>query len=232
MNDAENNLYSNFKEAIRKSRIISFPKNNISTFGNTVYNYYFVGRIAENKTQVREGHIKIRRPLFVTPYSDKEIFKGFSENDTNMAKKFLEDIQENDAFLMEYQFEHLPRHHWVEKIPHPILLGEMKSNYENNLFDVIVTGHPESWPMALIKFCLKIIEKSFPINISELEERGFFDENRIPPQTKKKVDSLFSSAEKNSKYIQTLGNFLVTHKIFDIYEERFFNLMDKVKKNA
>lgn len=232
MSKSKNNSYELFKYALRNSRVVSMPKNNISTFGNTVYNYYYVGKTSTGETQVREGHIRIKRPLFVTPYNAEEMFKGFGGEQAELAKKLMGDINADPLVFVEYQFDHIAKHEWVEKSPYPIVLSEIKTLCDDQLFNVLVTGDTSFWSASVIKFCFKIIEKSFPINLSEIEERGFFDKNNISPQLRQKTEELFAEATVKSSRVKALGDFLVSNNIFDFYEERFFQLMEQTKKNA
>jgi len=42
-------------------------------------------------------------------------------------------------------------------------------------FAAIIKGVPDMWGVSLMKYVIEVMSRSFPDNVRELEERGWFD---------------------------------------------------------
>jgi len=221
--------FRKYKEAMEKSQIIHMPSMNISTFGESRYKYYFLTQIQNHHTRLREGHLIIKKPMILLPFNRDSLFEGFdmemNEIANNMLKKHGDHLK-----LLGYQFQHTPRENWVEKDPIQEVILNLSQSIEENIMDSIIQGQDSTWQSSVFKLMLKIIEKSFQINISELEERGMFDSRGIPPQVYKDIENRFHTAKGNSRKIKELGGILLEKGLFEENEEKFFSLLKSVKK--
>ncbi len=220
--------YKNFHQAVKESKIIHMPKSNIATFGNTVYNYYFISEVGNRMTRIREGNLNVNRPLLITSFFDENNMRGFPEQVQSLAKNLFDNLGIKDYFL-EYRFENILKHDWKEKVPMAKLSSFIIEQCQNKPMSTILSGSDEFWTASLVKLCIKTMQKSFPINMQEIEERGFLDKDGIPPQVYKEIERLFKVAEKNPKNLKELGQFLLEHQLFERYEDKFFSLMSKSK---
>ncbi len=206
------------------------PKSNIATFGNTIYNYYFICESGKNTTRIREGNLNVNKPLLITPFINKNNMLGFPEKIQSLTKNLFDNLGIHDYFL-EYKFENILRHNWEEKSPLTKILDLVMEQCKNKPMSTILLGEDSYWTASLVKLCIKTMQKSFPINMQEIEERGLLDRDGIPPQIYREIKELFALARKESKYIKKLGNFLIEHQLFSRYEDRFFELV-KNKKSS
>ena len=216
--------FENFQRAVKHSRIVHMPKSNIATFGNTIYNYYFVCESGKNTTRIREGNLNVNKPLLVTPFINRNNMLGFPEKIQLLTKNLFDNLGIQDYFL-EYKFENILRHNWEEKSPLPKILNLVLEQCKNKPMSTILLGEDSYWTASLVKLCIKTMQKSFPINMQEIEERGFLDKDGIPPKIYKEIKDLFALAKKEPKYVKKLGNFLVEHQLFEKYEDSFFELV-------
>ncbi len=221
--------FENFHQAVKNSRIIHMPKSNIATFGNTVYNYYFISETGRNKTRIREGNLNVNRPLLITPFVKENNMIGFPKKVQSLTKNLFNNLGIEDFFL-EYRFENILKHEWEEKAPLPKILSFVTDQCKNKPMSTILAGEDYYWTASLVKLCIKTMQKSFPINMQEIEERGLLDKDGIPPQVYEEIKYLFREAKKDNQQIKKLGNFLVEHKLFEKYEDKFFKLLKESKK--
>lgn len=215
--------YGVFQKIIKNTHIIKLPKKSISTFGKTIYTYYLLCPTRENETIIHEGSINVSTPLIISLYSIKNNLYGFEEGIRRFTEKMFREMGVNSP-LLEYQFQHVSRENWKEKEPLFKVLNNIKKSVENDLKTVILIGNEKMWSACLIKACLKIIKRSIPHNLEEWEERGFLDEQGIPSSVYKEIERLFDKAQKNKKYLEELGSYLLRHNVFERYEKRFFTL--------
>ena len=133
--------------------------------------------------------------------------------------------------MLGYQFHHFFREAWIERDGLQNTIYALQKDLENNPMSAIIMGEDKHWEVGLLKICAKVIEKSFRINLSELEEKGLFDKHGVPPKIYEEIEELFRQIEEKSpQRINELGDLLVRHQLFEEYEPRFFALMKKIKK--
>ncbi len=216
--------YREFKNIINQTQIIKMPTKNIVTFDQTLYKYYFLSAASKTSTYVREGSLKVKKPLIFLPEDFHHSLKGFKQDVNRFANRIL---AENGSSLksLGYRFEHIPHQKSLQKHSIEQVIMDISKVSNKNPEGVIVVGRDSLWQISLLRFIFKIIERSFLINFEEIEERGFFDKKGIPPSIYKEIDGLFALAKKDKKRLKQLGALLLENDLFEDYEEQFFNLI-------
>ncbi|BBM89855.1 hypothetical protein COTS27_01568 [Spirochaetota bacterium] len=227
--DKKDDQYMKNKRAFERTVIYHMPQRTISTFGNTIYTYYFVAKSKGNQTTVHEGALHIKTPLIVTPYfSSKDTFHNIDKDAVQFAEQLMEKMNFPFTFI-EYYFHNVERETWRENQPFSEVLIKLTRLLEQDKNDrsILFSGEEATWSISLVKACMKIIEMSMQTNLTEIEERGLLDKNGIPKALEKKIEALFKRAQRDKNQINMLGSLLLKHDIFDYYEDRFFKLIKR-----
>lgn len=219
-------FYEDFKNKLNSSQIIQLPSMNIDTFGNTNYLYYHLSKTKDLKTSVREGQLVIKKPMIIAPHMDGNLVDGFDREIQDFAEKLFQK-HGRKLKLLGYQFRHIPREAWIEKDHLDKVMIDILNGSKDNPMTAVLVGEEKHWEISLLKIYSKVIKKSFNINVSELEERGMFDEDRIPPQVYREIEELFKMVEKYPSKIKDLGKTLLRYNLFEKYEDRFFKAMKR-----
>lgn len=210
------------RNLMRKVRIIKVPSIKISTFGKTVYQYSILTVVKKNFTQFRIGTLSVKKPIIITkPTSDFE-----QQPPLEFVNKFLKQ-NSGELNLLGYRFQNIVRETWQEKIKIDSAVDRMVKN--SGAKDVVIIGEEQHWEIGLLKLIDKIVNRSIHNNYTELMERGFFDKDGIPSTIYEEIEIFFNKS-KNKKDIQKLGNLLNQYQLFPRYEDRFFDLMRRIKK--
>lgn len=225
MSDKQKN-YNFFREVIQQTKLIQLPVKNISSFGTTVYNYYLLCPTEDNHTIIHEGNLNVKTPLIISLYSLENNLNGFDKGVRDFTEKMFQDMGLNSP-LLEYQFQHIAREQWVEKVPLFRSLNSIKKHVVDKKTTIILVGREDMWSASLIKACLKIVKQSVPKNLIDFEQRGFLDKEGLPGAVYKEIENLFSKAKGDRRYLEKLGNLLLHHNVFERYEERFFSLFSR-----
>jgi len=164
--------------ALAHSRLLYEPDRRIDTFGDTRFNFIMLSEPmdAVNQTIIREGWIEARRPRIITPNNLKEIkLDGFGKQ----AKVFFEWMAARPqllAALLDYGFV-FQRSQLQQQLLHEPLAQVREKMLEmcrqRGAADLaLIEGIEEGWEMALLHFCLEMMQKSSSINIFDFKRRG------------------------------------------------------------
>lgn len=225
----EKNKKYNLEYIVNHTKIIQMPHHLLATFAVTDVDYYFVASISPKSTRLRQGIIRAEKPKIIIPNIDNDMLEGFDEE----AKQVIDQISHmlgTDLRVLGYHFKNEPQHTSVEHGSVDTVIDRLKSDLEGKPRTVIIKGVDHAWQIGLLKLIVEHASRSFPANVRELEERGFFpDSEGIQGRVRWKIDALFHQAQKNPHAVKELGKFLKDHKLFVDYEDRFFALVKKVK---
>ncbi len=174
-NIGQMDMEEKFKYALKKTEIIRPANYNLYTFSSTTIRYAIATELADKiLVEVRDGELTAERPAIITPSHFAENYlEGFDPEQAEyiemMLKKFglrgLRYKYKNETKsvkLISGSFQNI-----VEKIKREI---ETKGDD----FAAIIKGVPDMWGVSLMKYVVELISRSFPDNIRELEERGWF----------------------------------------------------------
>lgn len=229
------------KYVVDNTKILRLPARKIATFGTTNVNYYLVTKVTENVGEVRKGKIKVERPLIIPPPSSEvserlEGFGGFQNSHVFLAffRKYMRGLYYNFKFrneLEDIDMVYNPFDQVIKRI-NEIVEKEGRST------GIIQGVDVETWVISLTKFIRKLVETSIESNITDLEERDFFEKagyekikfknhKELPRNLKLKVDKLFKSTEEGRLKITELEAELIELGVYHIYRERLLNFFKK-----
>ena len=210
---------------MRLTNVIVAPKEKIATFWTTKFKYYVVSHINSSQTVLRIGVINCSQPTIITPNTFLETFEGFTSEDIEFAEQIsgreIERIK-----ILGYQFKNcleVKKEISTSAIDVIKSIKKQEARHLNNI--AIISAPNDVWSLALTKFAMEIIFKSFHGNVRDLEERGFF----MTEQEKKEaeIEMLFEDIKKtkNKEIFKELGERLQEYGLFEQYEDRFFSLL-------
>lgn len=131
------------------------------------------------QTRVRTGVIEAQIPQIIKPEAYSEIdFDGFSEDAEKEAQKLFDWLKKkghNLAFL-KYGFEFKKRETKSEVVHEPVesVVGKVKeqSDRNNDPSLAILQGVDDTWEVSLLKFTIKMIERSKDVNVTDYKRSG------------------------------------------------------------
>ncbi len=207
------------------------PKQRLSTFGTTNIKYFMLSRSGE-ATRVREGRVISQRPQIIRPAEISELFEGFGENSSRFGEAVFDSVGQNPRVL-NYRFRNTPRSSTRTSDPVSEVFGRLneEAGRDGASLTAILEGLDSAWQVSVMKMIIDLTLLSAGENISEMEERGMFpDEKGVPDNIRNRVEFLFREAENNPSGVEKLGKFLNDKEIFRDYEDRFFRLLKKRRK--
>ena len=231
--------------AFEKTEILRRPKQLISTLGSSVIHYYVLtepvySEFTKNKpeTVIREGKVSWYEPRLLTP---SYIFRieGFSKE----AKKAFETLayEYPDLAGILYKFKVNKELDEMNFVSDTLLAVADKINKEidkkGDTLCAIIKGVSDLWDVSLSKFILDMMVRSvYLAQIPDFKRKGFVgmntlgqtmiskDKYGIPLAAREEILNLFNLAEKGEIEPSKLKEELDNWGLFEIYQDRFFNL--------
>jgi hypothetical protein len=223
-------------EAVRRTRVLRKPKQNLATFGTTNIYYYLVTEPAyaepassNQETVIREGRVIAEKPKIVTPYYLSSL-EGFSVNAHRYFDYLIKTYGSNVPGLL-YAYRNEPKE--MNIVSDSLLEVVVKLNEaidkRNDPLTAIIKGMDEMWDIALIKFIFEMTQKSVTENVRELDGRGLLtmDNKGIPADARARIEVLFKQVTRGEIDPRELKDELDRWNLFSEYEDRFLSLFRK-----
>ncbi|MBD3271392.1 MAG: hypothetical protein GF384_02490, partial [Elusimicrobia bacterium] len=170
--------------------IIKQPRHLLATFAVTDIDYYFVSDISNQRVRVREGIVRAEKPAIIHSQIMNDILEGFDQDSAEILTRLTE-IMGTDLRMLGYHFKNEFRMSSVENHPSDALIERLKKDLHDKPRNAIIHGIDEAWHIGLLKLIIEHARNSFPVNVRELEDRGFFpDEAGIPRKIRWKIELL------------------------------------------
>jgi hypothetical protein len=210
-------------------RLVRPPRFDLATFGTTAVDYFVVSE-AEGTApgaRLRRGKVTAQKPSIVTPDLWQRRFEGFGEEQEAFGRA-LEGHYGSSFRALEYQFRNELEKTTDENLRASELIGNIDSTLaEDAIRGTALIHAPEAvWNLGVMKFIVEWSMRSFPSNVRELDERGFFDpEGREVARQRRHIEQLFQKAAADSAARPELAETLKRYGLFREYEDRFFGLI-------
>lgn len=225
-----------FQYAVENTEIIVEPKGTLETFGNTILNYYLVTEDLDSikKTKLRIGRMQLLRPQIITPSQYSQIFlEGFGEE----AQEYVKSIMEKDECrILRYGYTLKQEAFSEETITDTAanVIDHVRTDIRSKKdpYIALVKGVEKPWDVSLVRLFMTMVQKSVKKNVMDMTKQHLFDKSEqvMTLSVKQEIENAFRAAEKDPSLIQSLGSLLQQKKVFPLYEERFFALMNKTKR--
>lgn len=220
-----------FMYAVRHTTIVSAPKRLLDPFDQTTIDYTLLAQPMDdpNKTRVRIGKLQTYPPRIVLPgdLSVQEL-DGFGPQ----AERYLEFLQQHVSKIRILRYSYrLKREKYTEHLisePIDIVKARVKAemNEKPNPYAALVQGVDEPWDVCLLHLFMRLVQASVPKALQQLEDRAqqAFREH-LPREDRDEIERAFAAATKDPTLVKELGKLLKSKGLFELYQDRFFRLI-------
>jgi len=216
------------RHALEHTELVRAPRQELSTFGSSVVEYYVVTELVGNLSVVRDGKVIAERPKIVTPTYLVNI-DGFSDQ----AKKYIALIardrpHESGIF---YRYKNEPKDMNVVSEPARQVIDKLNSQIDEqqNPLSTIIKGVEDVWDVSLLMFIYELTNRSLRTNMADLDRRGLLDTDSsgVPEGAREYIEELFEHVSSNLSRAPELVVELNRWGLFSEYQDRFFSLFRK-----
>ncbi len=229
-----NSSYEDIWYAARSTRIVYMPPKLLETFGETNVKYLVAAEDLDNpgKIHLRQGLVIAERPRIVTP---RYVMNQYIENFGDDARKYFDEIMNRDANAKFMQYGLTFR---KEEFNHQSVTGNLEEvaeqaakDAQDNLQELrgVIIGCDERWEVSLMYFITQLVQRSLPHNARDYARRGLLMEhNGVPRAISNELEAEMErcSSKEDAK---RLGAKLRDYGLFDLYEDRFYELYKRLQ---
>ena len=168
--------HDQFEHALKATEVIRRADRRLYTFTSTTINYTIGTELAEKiLVEVRKGKVTVEKPVVIAPsYPAENSLEGFEEEQAEQIQMLLKKL---GLRALRYKYKNKTEDTKIISGRIENVIDRIKSEIDargDNLA-VLIKGVPEMWGISLMKYVIELISTSFPGNVKELEERGWFD---------------------------------------------------------
>ncbi len=218
------------RKIFQNIQVVRPPKRRLSTFGSSKIEYVLVTDVPgfPDRSRLRLGSVTAEKPALITPQSIRELFQGFSPEANEYTDSLINHYGKALRGL-EYQFRNESSDNRVELTPPQTFIRNLADQFdrEQAYNKALLQGTEKLWEMSIMKFIVEETLSSFSINLQELQERGFFDEDHEEKRQQREIQNLIRKAKLDKSIVPLLGSKLKEYKLFDQYQDTFFSLIQK-----
>ncbi len=167
--------YERFKRMWEAVKIVRNVRYSLFTFGDSDMPYFLVCAppVDEPTVSVKQGSVKITRPLIVTAANAPPQFHNFFEgrDDEDLARCLLA----RTARFGNMKFDNViaTEHVVTDSVEEATARIGRKLDEEEEDHVAILTAPADLGGVAVLRYCLERVAQSAPDNVTELRERGF-----------------------------------------------------------
>lgn len=220
-----------FWYAVNNTKIVQPPRRHLETFGNTIINYRLISELMDGvgKVRIREGRMQALKPQIILPSNYANLaLEGFGEE----AHKYMEWLKEHEdtVRILRYGYT-LKQEAFSEQVVSDsvdAVLARVRedSTVKEDPFSAVVQGVDDPWDVCLVRLFWAVIRNSASANIREMNERHLFEmRDGVPMAVRDEIEKAFETASHDPALIKPLGKLLQEHGVFELYQDRFFNLV-------
>ena len=213
------------KYALEQTELIRPARQTLSTFGNSIIDYYVVSELASSLSVVREGRVIAERPRIVTPSYLTKV-EGFSEH----ARRYIdmiarENLNEPGVF---YRYKNEAKEMNIVSEPIKRVIDRLNAllDEQDNPLSIIIKGVEELWDVSLLMFIFELTRRSIPSNILDFQHKRLLDVDNsgLPQDARDYIEYLFEQVRQDHSQGSKLATELNRWGVFREYEDRFLAL--------
>jgi len=214
--------------ALEHTQLLRAPRQELSTFGSSIVDYYVVSELAGNLSVVRDGKVIAERPRIVTPAYLVNV-EGFSEQ----AKRYIYTIARQNPNESGVFYKYKNELNKMNVVSQPIKGVVNKLNAaldkQSNPLSAIIKGVEELWDVSLLMFIYELTGRSIRSNVADFHRRGLLsvDASGLPGDARDYIEQLFDEVGHDFSRAPLLVAELNRWGVFDEYQDRFFSLLQK-----
>ena len=217
-----------FWYALQNTSLIKGPSKALETFGTTRVKYHLITEVMDsvNQVRVREGILNAAQPQILTPdFNQKSPIEGFEDGESEAFMSWLR-LNKPDLRFLNYGFTISKTdvsdnliHENPEVVEGNVLDAVAK---EEDGFSAVLRGVEQPWEVCLLKLMVELVEKSMPHHVKEMQSRNLLPN---PKMASMEIEEDFAAAGRDASRIPYLHKKLRQRKVFDQYQDRFFELV-------
>jgi hypothetical protein len=213
------------KYALEHTELVRAPRQQLTTFGSSVVEYYVVTELVNTVSVVREGKVIAERPRIVTPSYLINV-EGFSDQARRYIAMLARERPHESGVFYRYRNEPKGMNVVSEPIKQVINRIDRRIEEEQKPLSTIIKGVEEVWDVSLLMFIYELSTSSLRANIEDFDRRGLLDTDAsgVPGGARHYIDELFEKVSRNLSRAPELALELHRWGLFAEYEDRFFSL--------
>lgn len=237
------------REVLKQTRILRAPRKYLSTYGSSKVHYYILSESVCDKltgsnnvdTVIRKGEIIWEQPRLLTPGYLLSM-EGFGD-EAREALQLLARENPDMAGLL-YTLHYKKKNEEMEivsgKLREVFKKIEREIERKGDPLTTVIKGVPGFWDVSLMKFVHEMVVRSAHFSqFPDLQKEGLIRINRwgdpvvvrdsygVPIVAKKRIERMFQLVKRGKIDPAILKLELDRWGLFELYEDRFFNLFKK-----
>jgi len=236
------------KYALEQTEILRLPKQLLATFGSSVVHYYVLTEPVylefekkKEETIIREGKITWGQPRILTPgYMLRvEGFSGEARKAFEMLAREIPDLA-GLLYTMEFKKEFEKMNIVFDNLREVFKKLEQDLEKKGEPLAAIIKGVDELWDVSLSKFIQEMMIRSAHFSqLPDLRKKGLIEVDKasypiiakdrfgIPITARNEIEKMFRLARKGELEPSKLKQELDRWRVFEEYQDRFFNLFKR-----
>ena len=221
----------NFIYAVRHTEILCAPERLLDSFDQTTLRYTLLAETLDNpnQTRIREGRLQTFPPRLILPetFAAQEL-EGFGPQ----AEQYLDFLRKHAAHIRILRYAYrLRRENYSETVvnePLETVRDRAVADFKraNDPSAALLQGVDEPWDVCLLHLFMHLVQVSVPRNLEALARRAKHDlRDRVPHDDREEIERAFAAAQNDATLVKPLGRLLKEKGLFDLYQDRFFALI-------
>lgn len=217
--------------AAQATRVVSAPRRELETFGETAVRYYCLSDLldAVDQVRIRKGRVTAARPKVITPhYFVTQALENFGEEAQSYVEHLL--ASSEGVRILEYGLHFRKEEHSEEVVQGQIddIAEQVCRDTDRDTGELcgVLIGIDDLWEVSLLKFMGDLIRGSAPRNLREMAGRGLLNPTSgdVPNAVRIELESDLRAAAGSRDRLQALAVKLRQYGLFQEYEDRFYGL--------
>jgi hypothetical protein len=216
------------KYALEHTELVRAPRQQLTTLGSSVVEYYVVTELVNNVSVVRDGKVIAERPRIVTPSYLINV-EGFSDQARRYIAMLARERPHESGVFYRYRNEPKGMNVVSEPIKQVINRIDRRIEEEQKPLSTIIKGVEEVWDVSLLMFIYELSTSSLRANIEDFDRRGLLDTDAsgVPGGARHYIDELFEKVSRDLSRAPELALELHRWGMFPEYQDRFFSLFKR-----
>ena len=220
-----------FWYAVNNTELISKPKAQLETFGDTIVNYSLICEQMDSvgKIIIREGVLKALKPAIITPNALGQVdLQNFGDE----AQKYTEWLKKNaqNLIILQYGFsiekKEIKESIITDNIDNVVARVKKEIVQRNDPLSAVLIGVDTPWEVCLLKLMVELVQESATGNMKNIQNRSLKEKKDFLDR----IDQAFAKASREPSRINDLASMLKKEGLWEKYEDRFFALVRASQK--
>jgi hypothetical protein len=174
--DDKEKFANSFRYAMEHTKTLVPVRQTLFTFAPTDIRYSIITQLLNDAgVEMRQGKLTVERPAIITPSAIFErLFEGFESD----QREYLDALLKTGGLRgLQYKFKNETESVETRQEKLETLAERLKQEAQARPLSrmAVIQGVPDMWSLSLMKCTMEMTDQSFPGNIKDLEEHGWFN---------------------------------------------------------